>query len=254
MNTMAPFHIRITHFSLLLLLVLGLISCGVVDDAGEGVNEPPTVVGGADQTVDEQTTVTLTSSVTDDFKEIQSSNWQQINVSGPTVVLQNADSIEATFTAPPVLVQNSPLVLEFRLTAKDNFGASASATVKVAVLAVNISPVAAEDSDSVDEGSMVTLNVTDNDADQDGQIVLDGIEIASKPAGGTAVANPDGTITYTHGGDEALSDSFTYTVQDNETTASNPATVSITVNPKNDPPLAQAGTLVINEDAKKAGG
>ncbi|MCP4410543.1 MAG: tandem-95 repeat protein, partial [Gammaproteobacteria bacterium] len=249
---MASFYIRITYFPLVFLLLLGLISCGVVDDAGEGVNDPPSVVGGADQTVDEQTTVILTSSVTDDFEGIQSSNWQQID--GPAVVLQNADSTEATFTAPQVLVQNSPQILEFRITVKDNFGASASATVKVAVRAVNISPVATEDGGSVDEGMSVTLNVTDNDADQDGQIVFDSIEIFSAPASGDAVANDDGTITYTQNGAETLSDGFTYTIRDNETTVSDPATVSITINPINDPPEAQAGTLVINEDATNAGG
>ncbi|WP_035734704.1 Ig-like domain-containing protein, partial [Limnospira platensis] len=41
--------------------------------------------------------------------------------------------------------------------------------------------------------------------------------------------NPNGTITYSHDGSSTSTDSFTYTVEDNDGAISNPATVSLTV-------------------------
>ncbi len=95
----------------------------------------------------------------------------------------------------------------------------------------NNPPEATDDSSSVNKGGNTTINVVANDTDADGTIDVASVAIVGVPPNGTAMANPDGTVTYTHNGSETTSDSFTYTVQDNAQATSNIASVTITVNP-----------------------
>ena len=61
--------------------------------------------------------------------------------------------------------------------------------------------------------------------------------------------NADGTFDYQHDGSETLSDSFTYQVMDASGAVSGVATVSISVNPINDPPIAQDDSYTLDEGA-----
>ena len=71
----------------------------------------------------------------------------------------------------------------------------------------------------------------------------------SDPANGTAVDNGDGTITYTPDADFFGTDSFTYEVCDNGTPSlCDTATVTITVNPVNDAPVAGDDEASTDED------
>ncbi|MCG6867664.1 MAG: hypothetical protein LJE91_02730, partial [Gammaproteobacteria bacterium] len=88
--------------------ILVVAGCGVVDNAGEGVNQPP-VVDAGQQRVNENTEVLLRSSVSDDFEQIQVYLWEQL--SGPAVALMDADKEVARFDAPELTVQESPLEL-----------------------------------------------------------------------------------------------------------------------------------------------
>jgi hypothetical protein len=84
--------------------------------------------------------------------------------------------------------------------------------------------VANNDSTSVFQGQSVTLDVLANDIFSS-QVT---VTIDSQGATGTAVVNPDKTITYTHGGANALPDSFVYQINDGNSTDT--GTVSVTVN------------------------
>src|SRR5437867_10767142 len=79
----------------------------------------------------------------------------------------------------------------------------------------------------------------------------------SDPAHGSVTLNADGTFSYSHDGSETTTDSFTYKTCDNGTTGSPPvadpkcsatATVSITVTPVNDAPVANSDSATTNED------
>ena len=56
--------------------------------------------------------------------------------------------------------------------------------------------------------------------------------------GATTLDIDAGLVTYDHDGSETVSDSFTYTIDDNTGSTSNVATVNLTINPQNDPPVA----------------
>ena len=88
-----------------------------------------------------------------------------------------------------------------------------------------------------------------NDTDADDGLDSGTVVVNTAPANGTAVANPDGTITYTHSGSESTGDSFSYTVKDAAGNTSNVATVNVTVSPVNDNPLANNDSLLLNEGA-----
>ena len=102
------------------------------------------------------------------------------------------------------------------------------------------SPVAGDDTYSVNEGATLTVSaangvlMNDTDADNDALSAT----IGTSPTNGTVTLNSDGSFTYTHNDSETTSDSFTYSVSDGSTTDT--GTVSITVNPVNDPPVFTA--------------
>jgi subtilisin family serine protease len=103
----------------------------------------------------------------------------------------------------------------------------------------NNPPVAANDSATTTAGVAVTIPVLANDTDADGDALA--LSSVGDPPHGTAVANANGTITYTPDAAYTGSDAFGYTASDGVAT-SNVATVSITVNPAT-PPTFHVGDL-----------
>jgi VCBS repeat-containing protein len=112
----------------------------------------------------------------------------------------------------------------------------------------NNAPVASADSYSVDEDGMLSVGipgVLGNDSDADKDILT--AAVAGNPAHGTLALQADGSFTYTPKSDFSGSDSFTYRAYDGKD-YSNTATVSLTVNPVNDAPVAVNDTYSATED------
>ncbi len=101
--------------------------------------------------------------------------------------------------------------------------------IRVSVDGVNQPPIAADDAVSTTAGTPIEIAVLANDRDPDGTLVATTVIVASGPAHGTASVNSSGTITYTPAAGFSGTDTFTYTVEDNEGALSNAATVSIAV-------------------------
>jgi hypothetical protein len=129
--------------------------------AVQPLNAAPTANAGGDQTVSEQSTVTLSGSGTDSDGTIASYSWTQ--TSGVSVTLNNATSQAPSFVAPETL---DPVTLQFELTVTDNEGATAKDQVAVAVQPLNAAPTANAGGDqTVSEQSTVTLSGSGTDSD-----------------------------------------------------------------------------------------
>ncbi|MGF1523393.1 MAG: Ig-like domain-containing protein [Leptolyngbyaceae cyanobacterium] len=113
---------------------------------------------------------------------------------------------------------------------------AATATATITVAPINDAPVAANDTANTVVDTPVTIDVLDNDADVDGDVLS---AAPGAAANGTVTLNEDGTVSYTPNAGFSGTDSFTYVVSDGELT--DEATVTVTVNtlpPDNEPPVA----------------
>ena len=116
------------------------------------------------------------------------------------------------------------------------------------VTPVNDKPIATADSGTVAENGSTTFDIRANDSDAETPLASLTVTNLSVPANGTVTNNNDGTVTYTHDGSETTSDSFTYTINDG-TVDSNIVTVSMTITPVNDVPIAIADNETVAEGA-----
>ncbi|RLD68542.1 MAG: hypothetical protein DRI98_11690, partial [Bacteroidetes bacterium] len=138
----------------------------------------------------------------------------------------------------------------FTYTIKDLAGLTSNeVTVDITVTPVNDAPVAAADSFTVSEDSTTNLNLVANDSDADDGLDLASIVITSGTTNGSVDVKIDGTVDYTHDGSETVSDSFTYTIDDLTGETSNEVTVSLTITPQNDPPVAVDDSAIVDENA-----
>ena len=105
----------------------------------------------------------------------------------------------------------------------------------------NNPPVAVDDSDTTNEDVLVSINAAANDSDPDGNLDPTTANIAcagcSSPSNGSLLNSGDGTFDYTPNPNFYGEDSFIYEICDTLNACST-ATVTVTVNPINDPPLA----------------
>jgi regulation of enolase protein 1 (concanavalin A-like superfamily) len=101
----------------------------------------------------------------------------------------------------------------------------------------NQAPVAVDDGVSTAVDTPVLADVLANDSDVDGSIVPSSVAVANGPTSGTASVDPvSGTVTYTPDAGFVGTDTFTYTVDDDDGATSNPATVTVQVQDIAPPP------------------
>jgi len=136
-------------------------------------------------------------------------------------------------------------------------GVPVTARVTVLVTASNAAPVAVDDTLAPDEDTARVISTAEllaNDRDAD---LGDGLSLHSfgrrSAAGGTVldertVGQRDGTLRYSPPADFHGQDAFSYTVMDERGGLSAPATVTITVVPVNDAPVARDDELTMDED------
>lgn len=141
-----------------------------------------------------------------------------------------------------------------RIRATDAGGLSADATFSIAILNVNETPVAANDGYNLGEDMILSLasaanGVLANDSDADGNPLT--ALLVSGPVHGSLTLNSDGRFTYTPVANFNGPDTFTYKANDG-TVDSGVATVTINVNPANDPPVTSSQHLSTPEDVALA--
>jgi hypothetical protein len=218
---------------------------------------------GADQTVSEETSVSLdgsasmgpllvVSAAADDiganadqgsvylFAAELAVDWQQL--AGPAVVLDDPTSASPTFTAPRLPGGFGNQVLTFQLTI-DTDGESRTDTVDVTVVNVNSAPVAEAGGDqTVNEGSSVSLDGSasfdpDGDAITQRWAQIDGPSVVLT---GADTATPTFTAPWLAGGvDSVATLSFELSVSDGVLSGTD--TVQVVVEQVNHAPVADAG-------------
>ena len=154
----------------------------------------------------------------------------QINAGQLTYDHDGSETVSDTFT--------------FRVTdgaGNTNDNGTANFTFTLTIAAINDAPATTVDADTTNEDSAVMIDVLANDSDIDGSLNAASVAVVLAPShGGTSVNSGTGVITYTPTADYSGADSFTYTVEDNNGLVSTATTVTVTVNPVNDAPIAVA--------------
>ncbi|HHX8284146.1 Ig-like domain-containing protein [Vibrio diabolicus] len=127
---------------------------------------------------------------------------------------------------------------------------SVPATVTLNITPVNDAPVAVDNSAQLLEGGAFEVNVLGNDSDADAgdSFELTSVTVVDTPAYGSVNVTASGAIVYNPNENYFGEDSFTYTVADLAGAVSNAATVTMTVTPVNDAPMAQAQSQTLDED------
>jgi subtilisin len=214
--------------------------CGVVD-AGEAVlgvtppaNRPP-VANNDTASTSEDTPVDITVLANDTDPD-----GDALSVTGVGAAVKGTPTINANGTVHFVPTPNAVGDAYFEYTVSDGHGGTDTASVFVSLTSVNDPPVAANDSATTLSGQAIAISVLANDTDIDsGSLTVGSV---SDPPHGTAVANANGTITYTPDAGYIGPDAFGYTASDGSA-ASNVATVSITVNAAPPPNTFHIGDL-----------
>ncbi|EID17756.1 hemagglutinin/hemolysin-like protein [Mycolicibacterium phlei RIVM601174] len=222
-------------------------TAGVVTITVTPVNDPP-VAANDSFTVAEDTT--YSGNVLSNDSDVDGNPLTVISHTDPSHGTLNLNP-NGTFTYTPH--QDYHGTDSFTYTVSDGQGGTADATVDITVTPVNDRPVAVNDSFTTDEDTAVSGNVLTNDTDPDGNNTIQSAEVVIGPSNGTLTFNETtGEFTYTPGLNFNGTDSFTYTISDGSLT-SEEATVTITVEPVNDPPVAVNDTIATNEDTQVTG-
>jgi VCBS repeat-containing protein len=226
---------------------------GTVSVTVTEANDPPTAVADAKAT-DEDTALTFPASdlLANDSKGPANESGQTLSVvsvdspANGTVVLSAGN---VTFT--PAANYTGPA--SFRYTIRDNGttgGApdakEASATVDVSVSSVNDAPAADSQSVTTAEDTAKPIILAASDVDS---VALTYTVVAGPSHGTLSGTAPN--LTYTPAANYNGADSFTYKVNDG-TNDSNIATVTITVTPVNDVPVAPNQNAATDEDTATA--
>jgi Ca2+-binding RTX toxin-like protein len=199
------------------------------------ITGPGVGIAGPDQSVHEQTEVTLSAAGGLAY------SWTQLT--GPTVTLFGADTASSTFIAPDITTITA---LTFELEISYGPIGSATDTVAVTVNPDNDAPDAVNDPVVTDEDTtVITGNLLANDTDPNADTLS--VQSLAPASHGTVGYNGYGKFTYAPQANYNGPDSFTYVVTDDNGGADT-ATVNITVNPVNDAPVAGDNSTVTDED------
>lgn len=218
-------------------------------------NVPPNANAGSDIVVQlgpPAETATLDGSASDDPDDFPNPTltFQWSFVSVPSVPVPSAltdDDITDATTPTPSFTPDQPGMYTLQLVVSDG---SASDSDEVMVTA-NAAPLAVDDAFDVDEDTPLTVpapGVLANDTDANSD-PLTAVLVSGQPANAQSFTfNADGSFNYTPNANFTGTDSFTYEANDGSAD-SNVATVTITVNPVNDAPVAvDDPSYTTNED------
>ncbi|TOG70688.1 RTX toxin, partial [Vibrio parahaemolyticus] len=191
-------------------------------------------------TTEEDTAVTIDVLVNDSDVEGDALSIQSASVPSEQ---GSVDIVDGKLVFTPAENFNGEATITYIVTDGD---LTDEANVTVTVTPVNDSPVAVDDTTSIQEDTAVTIDVLTNDTDVDDDKLS--IESASVPKEQGTVEVVDGKLVFTPAENFNGDAEITYTVTDGELT--DEAKVTVTVNPVNDAPTIKVDAVEsITEDA-----
>ena len=203
------------------------------------VNDAPVAVVDNYSTNEDTPLVVTAAGVLANDTDAENATLTAIKVSDPThgTVVLNANG---SFTYTPVSNYNGSD--SFTYKANDGTADSNTVLVNITITAFNDVPEADPQTLITDEDTPLSITLTGDDVETDVLVFA----VTSDPAHGV-ISGTLPNITYTPSANYNGPDSFTFTVNDGEKT-SEPATITITVRPINDAPVAVADSYTTNED------
>ena len=222
------------------------------------INDPPIITNlGYYYTTNEDTAKDVTLTVTDPDSDMTGASAYTITSSDQSIVADSSIFIshvsgnDMKITLEPEADEYGVTVIS--VTATDG-RLSAHREFQLTVLSVNDAPDAVDDTITIDEEvgapageTSVSINVLLNDSDiEDTSLKIVEVKNISE---GRVVNQHNGYLTYSVDGDFNGTATFDYTVMD-KNGATDTATVTVNITPKNDPPLARNDAVTIIEDAE----
>ncbi|EKB1966750.1 tandem-95 repeat protein, partial [Vibrio parahaemolyticus] len=190
-------------------------------------------------TTEEDTAVTIDVLVNDSDVEGDALSIQSASVPSEQ---GSVDIVDGKLVFTPAENFNGEATITYIVTDGD---LTDEAKVTVTVTPVNDSPVAVDDTTSIQEDTAVTIDVLTNDTDVDGDKLS--IESASVPKEQGTVEVVNGKLVFTPAENFNGDAEITYTVTDGQLT--DEAKVTVTVNPVNDAPTIKVDAVEsITED------
>ncbi|NLZ26825.1 MAG: ExeM/NucH family extracellular endonuclease [Chloroflexi bacterium] len=206
------------------------------------VNLPPVIDPIPDQEVDELELLTFTAQASDPDIPVQTLAFSLKNAPEGAAI----DPVTGVFTWTPNVNQGTQTYL-FQVCVSDGaFGVCTNVTVLVNN--VDFPPVAVDDAYTTDEDVVLNVpapGVLENDTDPDSPVIT--AVLVENVSHGELVLNADGSFVYTPNQDYNGTDTFTYKASDGAL-ESEVATVTITINPVNDAPVAVDDEYTVAED------
>lgn len=203
---------------------------------------PAAVIDGCTMDEDSQLTIAAPGVLGNDY-DLAGRELTAALASGPSHGTLTLD-LDGSFTYTPDANYNGNDT--FTYTANYGEFTSNTATVTIAVLPVDDAPVSVNDGYTMDEDTVLTVDVPGvlaNDTDLEGDPLA--VTVLHQPEWGELTMKPDGYFIYTPIRDFSGVDSFTYRAEEREGPPSDVATVTINVNAVNDAPAARSDSYSV---------
>jgi CshA-type fibril repeat protein len=205
----------------------GSKSTATVTITVDAVNDAPIVTTAVpDQSDLDSDTINL--DISGNFSDVEGNDLSFTATGLPPGLMIDTDG-NITGTIDSSASQNGPYTVV--VTVSDGNGGSVTDTFTWSV--ANPAPTADDDNFTTDEDTPVSGTVSGIDADADDSVTF---AQTSNPSNGTVTFNADGTFEYTPNADFNGTDSFDYEIIDADGSKAT-ATVTITVDAVNDPPV-----------------
>ena len=208
------------------------MTVGAVNDAPSAVNDTRT---GAEDT----TAVIPASALTGNDTDVDGDTVTVTSVSGATNGAVTLSGGNITFV--PTAEYSGPATFQYTIT---DGSATSTATVTLAIAAVNDAPLAFNDTLTLNEDTQLTSDIGINDIDIDGGALT--ASTVTAPAHGT-VTYVGTMATYTPALNYNGTDTYTYMLNDGAGGTST-AIVNLTIFPVNDAPIVVNDSLGLAED------